>query len=394
MKVPEDWSNAYLRLYPSAVLKDLERPYVYHTNRDELYEIDRQALAFLTRCDGSTKGRDLTTDASFVAFCLSEGLIELKRRRSRRAIPVGKSPRPSLRYLELQLTGRCNLRCRHCYLGTASPVDLPLKDALRIARTFSDSGGLRLLISGGEPLLYPHLEAFLKATRRLQLRRVLITNGTLITENNVSTLDVEEIQFSLDGLKRGHDRLRGAGSFNLTMRGIQAARSAGIPVSIATMVHRGNVGEFDRLEGFVRDIGAVEWGVDAPCITGALSRHRALAVSPEEAAGFMARAFGGGYHGASGGFACGRHLMTVLPTGEAVKCGFYGDVPLGDACQALMACWHALKHTRVRDLACRGCRAARECSGGCRFRAGHPLAPDPVMCALYGIDPPTFHDKA
>jgi hypothetical protein len=29
-----------------------------------------------------------------------------------------------------------------------------------------------------------------------------------------------------------------------------------------------------------------------------------------------------------------------------------------------------------------------DCAGGCRFRAPHALAPDPVMCALYGVSPP------
>jgi len=46
-------------------------------------------------------------------------------------------------------------------------------------------GGLRLLISGGEPLLYEDLEAFLAETAGLKLRRVLLSNGTLITPRNM-----------------------------------------------------------------------------------------------------------------------------------------------------------------------------------------------------------------
>ena len=78
--------------------------------------------------------------------------------------------------------------------------------------------------------------------------------------------------------------------------------------------------------------------------------------------------------------------MTVTPTGTGVKCGFYEDAPLGDASQDLMACWLTLKHTRIEELECSGCEVGEECHGGCRFRAAHPLAPDPVMCALYGRD--------
>ena len=36
------WPETYLRLHPSAALKNLEQPYVYHVGRDELYEIDQR----------------------------------------------------------------------------------------------------------------------------------------------------------------------------------------------------------------------------------------------------------------------------------------------------------------------------------------------------------------
>jgi radical SAM protein with 4Fe4S-binding SPASM domain len=381
-----NWPTTYLSLHPLAALKILEHPYVYHVGRDELYEIDNSALSFLCRCDGSLKGIELTSDAQFVEFCLDEGLLESLPQPNPISIPIGNAPIPSLRYLELQLTNRCNLRCRHCYLGPARSDDLPLHDALNSVREFSIHGGLRLLISGGEPLLYPHLEEFIAATGNLQIRRVLITNGTLITEKNVSGLDVEEIQFSLDGWRSGHEVLRGPGSFEHTMRGIQTVCEAGIPISIATMIHRGNISEFKQLAQFTKEIGATEWGVDVPCMAGSLRQNQDLSIPYEDAAKLMKYAYGGGYHGSSEGFACGRHLMAITPTGKALKCGFYADAPLGDACHGLIACWLNLKHIQVTALECKGCPVIEDCCGGCRFRASHPMAPDLVMCALYGIE--------
>jgi radical SAM protein with 4Fe4S-binding SPASM domain len=380
-----NWQAAYLSVHPLAVLKNLEQCYVYHIGRDELYEIDDSALSFLTRCDGSLKGIELTSDAQFVEFCLDEGLLETHLQPKHIPIPVGNAPIPSLRYLELQLTHRCNLRCRHCYLGPAKNDDLPLEDALRITREFSIHGGLRLLISGGEPLLHPQLEEFIAATGNLQIRRILITNGTLITDKNAPQLKVEEVQFSLDGWHHGHEMLRGAGSFELTMRGIQAVRRAGIPLSIATMIHRGNVNEFGYIQQFIKEVGATEWGVDVLCMAGSLRQNQDLSIPYEDAAPLLEHAYGGGYHGSSDGFTCGRHLMTVTPSGKALKCGFYVDTPLGDARQGLIACWRNLKHLPVTSLECHGCPVIEKCCGGCRFRASRPLAPDPVMCALYGV---------
>jgi radical SAM protein with 4Fe4S-binding SPASM domain len=99
----------------------------------------------------------------------------------------------------------------------------------------------------------------------------------------------------------------------------------------------------------------------------------------------MSYAFGGGYHGASEGYACGRHLVTVMPDGNAVKCGFYSKDILGDARVGLKDAWLRLKHIPLERLECKNCQVLSECAGGCRFRASNPLAPDPVMCAVYGI---------
>jgi radical SAM protein with 4Fe4S-binding SPASM domain len=385
--------DAYLRLHPATALKNLEHPYLYHVLHDELYELDAAGMAFLLSCDGSRTWKDLAPDEDFVNFCIEEGLLETFPHPQPVTVLAGIAPVPSLRYLELQLLHRCNLSCRHCYLGPPRPGEMPLDDALSIAGQFEQIGGLRLMISGGEPLLYPRLREFIEETSHLKIRRILLTNGTLVTTENASWLRVEEIQFSLDGWRRGHDMLRGPGSFDKTMLGINAVLSAGIPVSIATMIHRGNIEEFERLKQFTGEIGALQWGVDILCMAGSLEENPDIVVSHEEAAPLLEYSYGGGYHGSSDGFACGRHLMTVMPDGRAVKCGFYEDRHLGDARKGLMECWLNLEHIPLSSLECGDCPVIGECAGGCRFRAVHPLAPDRAMCAYYGIDPDSLGNK-
>jgi radical SAM protein with 4Fe4S-binding SPASM domain len=156
------------------------------------------------------------------------------------------------------------------------------------------------------------------------------------------------------------------------------------------MIHRGNLQEFDRLQRFAEEIDAISWGVDILCDAGNLTRNRSLRVPFVQAAPLLDYSFGGGYHGRSEGFACGRHLMTVLPDGNAVKCGFYPNKPLGDARDGLIGCWLKQEQLPLSALECHDCPVITQCGGGCRFRAAHPLAPDPAMCARYGIDPTRF----
>lgn len=380
-----NWRTSYLRLTSQAALKHLEVPFVYHTGRDALYEIDSLAERFLSQCDGTAMGKALTDEAEFVEYCLAEGILEAVPRSSPITVSIDRSPCPSLRYLELHLTHRCNLQCRHCYLGKSRANDLPLEKAVDITRQFSEMGGLRLLLSGGEPMVYNALQSYLEQISGFKIRRILFTNGTQITSENIEWLDVDEIQFSLDGWQKGHDWLRGAGTFEKTLTGINIARQAGIPVSFSTMIHKGNLDEFNRMREFMEESEAVEWGIDILTVAGALEKNTDAAVSYEEAAPLMAYAYGGGYHGASDGYACGRHLMAVMPDGEAVKCGFYRDQPLGDAGKSLRDCWLKMKHIPLDQLECRHCPVLEECRGGCRFRAPHSLAPDPAMCRLYGI---------
>jgi len=77
---------------------------------------------------------------------------------------------------------------------------LPLSQALSVLAQFEKMQGLRILFSGGEPLLYPDLGALNDALPSLAFRKVLLTNGTLLTEANHDLwCHFDEIQISLDG---------------------------------------------------------------------------------------------------------------------------------------------------------------------------------------------------
>ncbi len=126
-------------------------------------------------------------------------------------------------------------------------------------------------------------------------------------------------------------------------------------------------------------------GIEMPSVAGAFEDHGDLTVPSKTAAPFLEYAFGGGYHGSSDGYACGRHLMAVMPDGQAVKCGFFRDKPLGNAQKSLIDCWLKVEHIPLSRLECKDCPELEACRGGCRFRAPHAFAPDSVMCNLYGI---------
>ncbi len=385
----------YLSLASHVSLRRLEEPFLYDRRQDELYELNEDAMRFLERINGVTPGLAAVADPEFLAYLLDEGLAVLADRPGLRAPRRGGQPPPSLRYLELYLTERCNLACGHCFLGERTgrrsespghPRDLPAAAARRVMDEFDAMGGLRLLLTGGEALLHPDFWELNERLPAYGFRSVLLSNGWLLARS-APRLRVQEVQVSLDGLEPAHDALRGRGSFVRALAGLDAAREVGLDISVATMVHAADVGDFPAMAALVRQLGVRAWHVDVPSECGTLTGRADLLLPPAEAAPFLDYAFGGGTHDAIAGAVCGSHLMAVMPDGTAAKCGFFADRPVGAVESGLAELWRRVPRGRAVDLAC-ACDHVAECHGGCRYRASTyngEESPDPVQCARYGV---------
>jgi radical SAM protein with 4Fe4S-binding SPASM domain len=374
--------NYYLDRY--AVLKWLEIPSVYQIKNDELYELDGNSFAFFKSCMSETGCT--TEDGAFIDYCKAEMLIARGHLPVKRPLLV-RSPDPSLRYLELQITNTCNLRCKHCYIGDRSHNELSLKQIENSLREFEAMQGLRVLVTGGEPLLHTKFGAVNEMLSDFMVRKVLFTNGVALKKDDLTGLNVEEIQVSIDGLEEGHDALRGAGTFNRSMEAVRDALEAGFDVSIATMALPGNLRDFDEMESLFKGMGIKDWTVDIPCMIGRLREHAEFHMKPEKGGRYLAYGYGAGLHGTGQGFGCGLHLMSVLADGRAAKCTFYADRAVGTVEQGLRACWERVQPVRLETLEC-DCEYLDVCRGGCRYRAellDGKNGRDLYRCALYGI---------
>lgn len=371
-------------LTPDAVLKWLEMPSVYHMKKDELYELDDESFEFLRKCS-SDRGCS-HSNIEFIDYCLKEGILTTEAVSLKRP-PATKAPEPSLRYLELQITDKCNLRCKHCFIGARTPHDLLASQIRNIMGEFEELQGLRVLITGGEPLMHPRFDEINEMLPAFHVRKILFTNGLMLNKQIFARLNVHEVQISIDGLQEGHDALRGKGTFRAAIAAVKGALDSGFEVSVATMVHPKNLQDFDEMERLFRGIGIKDWTVDVPCLTGRLKAHREVSIDPESGGGYLRYGFGGGFHSGGPGFGCGIHLMAVLADGRIAKCTFYGETPAGTIDEGLRACWKRIKPVRLDELKC-DCEYLESCRGGCRYRAlllGDPLGKDLYKCRLYDI---------
>lgn len=90
-----------------------------------------------------------------------------------------------------ELTSRCNLDCRMCYIHKRAndPValnqELPASFWIDLAEQCKNAGTLHLLLTGGEPLLRPDFEEIYLKCRNMGLLVSINTNATLISDQHL-----------------------------------------------------------------------------------------------------------------------------------------------------------------------------------------------------------------
>jgi radical SAM protein with 4Fe4S-binding SPASM domain len=367
-----------------AVLKLLEIPSVYQIAKDELYELDGASFTFLKSC-ASPQGC-ASKNSAFVDYCVEEGLLTTTQGAVRRPA-LKQAPEPSLRYLELQITDACNLTCKHCYIGNSGNNELSVDQVAKVLREFEEMQGLRVLITGGEPLLHSKFREINEMLPDLFIRKVLFTNGVLLKKENLKALKVDEIQVSLDGLEPAHDKIRGSGTFKRSMDAMKHALDAGFDVSVSTMVHKYNRADFEDMEQLFKKMGIKDWTVDVPCLSGRLKENEEFYLTPGESGKYLGYGYGNGLHSSKQGYGCGLHLMAVMADKSIAKCSFYRDQSVGTVDHGLKTAWGKIKPVRLKDLKC-DCEYLEVCRGGCRYRAElieGKNGKDLYRCILYGI---------
>ena len=125
---------------------------------------------------------------------------------------------------QIELTRKCNLHCSYCYQKKDSKTIQ--KDSFkRLINSLEECGVLDVCLHGGEIFLMQDIWAYLSECKNKSFRTSIITNGTLLGENEaqkISQIGISAIFVSLDGPPSIHDSLRGKGTFKKTIKGIEA----------------------------------------------------------------------------------------------------------------------------------------------------------------------------
>jgi MoaA/NifB/PqqE/SkfB family radical SAM enzyme len=157
--------------------------------------------------------------------------------------------------LSVEVTTHCNSSCSHCFVRARGPrrSSLALDLVQSIVREGYEAGYRHLHITGGEPLLWDGLLRIFDYAFALGYQTAFLnTNGTLLTGKvswKLAAYSALSISVSLQGPRRLHDRIRGKGSYDRALKGIDNAMSAGLPVYIFTTVGKSLIPGLPRFAG-------------------------------------------------------------------------------------------------------------------------------------------------
>jgi sulfatase maturation enzyme AslB (radical SAM superfamily) len=185
-------------------------------------------------------------------------------------LPDQNSQAP-LTHLWLELTGRCNLECVHCYSDSGPSAELrgvmTTPKWLALMDDAVEQGCRSVQLIGGEPMAHPDFDRILEHAGRTFDHIEVFTNATMLTPAKIAQIKAAGATIATSiysDTAAIHDAVTlRKGSFAKTIGNIKNAVAAGIPVRAGIIQTDNNAGQdFHQVMGFLKGIGIENVGLD------------------------------------------------------------------------------------------------------------------------------------
>ena len=158
----------------------------------------------------------------------------------------------------LELLPLCNMNCDMCYVRLSREEMerqgrmLTAEEWLDLGRQMQRAGTLFLLLTGGEPLLYPEFRRVYLGLQELGMVLTINTNGTLIDEEWADFLGTHRPRRINITLYGGSREAYGSlchypEGFERVTRAVRLLRERGVDVKLGGSLTRANQGELEQI---------------------------------------------------------------------------------------------------------------------------------------------------
>jgi len=255
-------------------------------------------------------------------------MLELAHAGAPSSVPAA-GPTSQLDFIWLEVTGKCNLQCVHCYAESGPQRRLHQamapQDWHDVLGQAAALGCRAVQFIGGEPTMYPALPALIEQARQLDYEVVEVyTNGTAFKPrvkdaflryraNLAFSIYAEDAQT--------HDLVtRRPGSLQRTLASIRWALASGLSVRVGIIEMDENAGHAQRTKEMLRAMGVTQIGSDRVRGIGRGKKSHSTETQFNELCG-----------------GCAPGKLAVTATGEIFPCVFSRFWPLGQVRDGLQA---------------------------------------------------------
>ena len=162
-----------------------------------------------------------------------------------------------------ELTARCNLRCKMCYIhrqesdAAVRAEELSATEWVKIAEAAKERGMLLLLLTGGEPLLRPDFAEIYAACQKMGLMVSINSNGTLLNDAVLQVLTAylpQRVNLTLYGASpETYERLcLDASAYERAYRAVELLLNAGISVKLNFSATPENIADLPAVTAYAK----------------------------------------------------------------------------------------------------------------------------------------------
>lgn len=158
--------------------------------------------------------------------------------------------------VEIEITTRCNLRCKHCCIEEYNKL-MPINKIEYILKLLNDKKIFEISLAGGEPFVHPQILNILLLCEQYDFATIITTNATLLTESLIKKLTkFKNLAFvvSLEGIGRINDVIRGRGVFEKVDQAIKNLQKNNLYVEISSTITKKNIKHYKELLEYVKSL--------------------------------------------------------------------------------------------------------------------------------------------
>ena len=168
----------------------------------------------------------------------------------------------------MELTARCNLSCKMCYIHNITcdkhlaKEELTTDQWIAIMDEMKSTGTIPLLLTGGEPLLRPDFPKLYEEAVKRGFLISINTNGTLLTEEHFALFARHKplrMNISVYGMcpETYQDLCGNGAAFEKVISNIRRLRELGVTVKINFSCTPYNYKDMEKVQAFATEIGSI-----------------------------------------------------------------------------------------------------------------------------------------